>query len=253
MSKERERLEQAKADNEALLAMIHKDESTAQQKAGGEQKQEQIVNPTAPASDADKGSYPQESTQKNRNISANWVNAVASCVMAIFAFLAFFIAQHQLAEIQRQNRLDERAWISASTLSIHIDLPVTTPQQPLAKQPFIRLNFKNTGRTPALHIQTITSVSSTPDRITSPSNPPDKAQRESAAIAPGDGDGFWADAPIPKQFLDEVVTKNDFYFSATVWYDDIFGRSHWLMATYIIHKDLSAGFPSIGNDYDVEK
>jgi hypothetical protein len=153
----------------------------------------------------------------------------------------------QLVAMQKQFTLDERAWIDPSlTTRIYTVYP-TNVFIPL---PFhYILHFKNTGKTPAVHVMgaagLTTNLASIPRLVDPPRNfstlilfPTDESQIETAPLM--------TDLAI----LSGQITV---YLYGKIWYDDIFGRPHWITFCKVVDWERSFTFPAqTGNDCDSE-
>jgi len=146
---------------------------------------------------------------------------------AVLCFLAW-----QIREMRLQRILDERAWITRTKIEL------SKPNG----EPVVTISLKNTGRTPALNIQTEIGVATSLDAIPKFQNSPKEQERISYMLGPGE------ELPMPGNLKSSVGIE--FWFFGVVWYDDIFGQHHWTRATLHFDTNMAIGIPKQGNDCD---
>ncbi|HLX95265.1 MAG TPA: hypothetical protein VKU37_05935, partial [Verrucomicrobiae bacterium] len=98
--------------------------------------------------------------------------------------------------------------------------------------------FKNTGRTPALNVQTAIAWGQNTNyipRIDPKVNPP-----ITAGNFPADTSGHTDTAKIPASAMADISIGKPIYVFGTIWYNDIFSRQHWTQFCYeIIPTDIN--------------
>ncbi len=141
------------------------------------------------------------------------------------------VMQRQLDEMKTARELDERAWVMAYDYE---------PQY-TSNGFFVRVSFKNTGKTPAIECEGHIFWQTNRDKIpTFDIRPPPPENR--SLLAPDEG-GIIDSAMFSFQDMAGIVngSKPIFYYG-TIWYDDIFGNHHWSQFCWIFGPSLQSGF-----------
>ena len=138
----------------------------------------------------------------------------------------FQVTQTNIINQTEETRLDERAWVS----------PIVTPnfQTPSDNNgsSSIGISYINTGKTPALKIITVINWTTNLNQIPIADGMP---SIRSGLLAPTQS-GYTPSAPIPAQFFAGIANGTPIYVYGTIWYDDIFRKSHWSKFCYRIER-----------------
>jgi hypothetical protein len=154
------------------------------------------------------------------------------------------ITENQLRQMQKDSILDERAWVVPFEV-------IANPSQDNSGSMYFYVNYKNTGKTPAINAQCILGESADLNKIKISKierpNPP----ANSAMIAPDAANhSTTEEAPIPKDIVQSIKSGMPFYIFGTIWYDDIFGRHHWTQFCYRFGRDFHTYPTATGNYCD---
>jgi hypothetical protein len=124
------------------------------------------------------------------------------------------------------SRRDQRAWLTIRTVTMKTPLAV-------GQRPIIEVRFENTGRTPALNVQSAGAISSnqTVVRETLASrNRPIVGQTGRSIVGPNAGETgiYYGKEPIKDAGQIEAIRAETWiiYVSGSIRYDDIFGNHH---------------------------
>jgi hypothetical protein len=179
----------------------------------------------------------------------------ALCTLAI-VFITFaytYYAKKQVAQIAMQIELDQRAWVGVTAISgsWEVGKPVT-----------ITIEFKNTGKTPAINI-TIVRYGEKIRINELPNFDIEKIAKKEGIISTGTiMPGGIGSIPVPiaadwqsqprDNLITEVLTgKQLFCIHGIINYEDIFRKPHWTTFCYIYNKEAKAYGPYDGhNDTD---
>jgi hypothetical protein len=135
-------------------------------------------------------------------------------------------AEAQIHATQKQERLDERAWVNAFH-GIYENAPFITNFSDF------RIEFKNTGKTPAINVTNFAVWVPGVEYITKQDNlPPVNSGAMGIAfggmIAPDGISSAPTFNPIPNGDIETMQKKGvKNYIYGTIWYDDIFKQHHW--------------------------
>jgi len=121
------------------------------------------------------------------------------------------VMQGQLDEMRR----DERAWVAPFDKGIGIS-------DTESAYILFTVHFKNTGKTPALHVRSTIGITSSLDSV--PQTDPQPNSPPLSGIIPPDQ---IANSPTLKILEQPFLKSSTCYVYGTVWYDDIFGNHHW--------------------------
>jgi hypothetical protein len=125
-------------------------------------------------------------------------------------------AHEQLSEMRRTTILDQRAWVVDSGLTANI----------VGDSIIFDFNYKNTGRTPAMHSHPLIVSNPDTNKIPKFDNEADsKASRLN--LAPDRTQSISLKLPAGA-----IKSVGCVYLYGTVWYDDIFGKHHWIQFCY---------------------
>jgi hypothetical protein len=134
---------------------------------------------------------------------------------------------NQIAEMTTESRNDQRAWV----FPFHI--------RPLTNEPVgIQIEYKNTGKTPALHLHGGLRITSNSNLV--PNFDPPEIHHSSETVLP-DGvceiEAYFnrVAKENPNVLLDFLAGKTCYAFG-TVWYDDVFGIAHWTQVCIACNK-----------------
>lgn len=123
----------------------------------------------------------------------------------------------QLEEMQRSRILDERAWVAPFQMSFEHSVTDTNYF-------FLKLEFKNTGKTPALKVSEVHGFTIGFNNV--PTNDP-TATTNSMMLAP-DSITFIRSQPIFYKELEGFIAADaPVCIYGKISYDDIFGNHHW--------------------------
>jgi hypothetical protein len=124
------------------------------------------------------------------------------------------------------SRRDQRAWLTVKSVTMTTPLAVGT-------SPVIEARFENTGRSPAINVQTAGAIFShaTTQRYTLPSRDRSIIGRASrSVIGPNSGETsiWYGKEPITDNAQIESIMGGTWviYVSGSILYDDIFGNQH---------------------------
>jgi hypothetical protein len=126
-------------------------------------------------------------------------------------------AEGQISEIQEDRNLDERAWVTESHVGIE--------QSQIGDSVYFKLTYENTGRTPALNVESMIGATTSRTNINEQDKFPDPPLN-AGIVRPG-GSGFCFTDPIPIANVQSIYKGSSSYVYGTIWYDDIFGKHHW--------------------------
>jgi hypothetical protein len=224
----------------ALIDVVSKErrEDIRSEEHAGErdQNEQEITRPAASGCNPIPVSNPQIEPKARWYESHGWWNVVANGVLAFFAFLAFCMArnqwqeaakqadaaQKQLAQMERQNRLDERAWVFPYTVE---------GRRKGSNLIHFLVHTKNAGRTPA-----VKAVASTgclwPTNNMTPRDVASEIERDEIKPTPCPSVLYPGQDVIFNQTIPDPRT--DIYIVGTIIYDDIFGNRHTNQFCYIL-------------------
>jgi hypothetical protein len=167
------------------------------------------------------------------------VTLIINGVIAASAVVTFVVIYCQLKEMKKSAQLDQRAWVGVIDIS----------GNPTLNQPFIvTVQAKNTGKTFAKKLRSYVYFQSIPAGVQpSFSSDDDPVVNQSMTlVAPG------GDYKSQTDVLDEqeitIVTqaqlddwksgKKAFFASGKLFYEDIFGCSHWTTFCFYLRRNL---------------
>jgi hypothetical protein len=148
------------------------------------------------------------------------------------AYKQFGAMTNQLSEMQTAREQDERAWIAPYDFAKYGE-----------PEGIYRVFFKNTGKTPALNVDSdvrSTGVINDVETANWPTNPPGPY---SGVLAP----------EIQRHADTERISG--VYFYGRIWYDDVFGKHHWTDFCVFFDPNSTGGFviTKFGNATDDSK
>ena len=154
----------------------------------------------------------------------------------------------ELKQIQSQNVLDERAWVGATGGTIE-----GIKSMPMTNFSCCQVNFRNTGKSPALNMAVFISRSyklgEIPKTDIRPANP-----TVSGTLFPDAIETITDQDPLDNDIVRQLDMGMPFYIFGTIWYDDIFGHHHWSQFCYWVRFTSKMDFlpTQIHNGCDVE-
>jgi hypothetical protein len=214
----------------------------------GNSEKKNEPNPTAsplPAAKADP--CPPATTEPKKN-KKEWLGCIKIHVKAwkdtyecIAFFAAIFIAGTavwQIWETSETRTLDERAWVGAIEIT-----PVISEEG----SRYYQVKFKNTGKTPAINVAPIVGAYLSEKEIPTKDECP-KTPSHVGLLQPG-ADGFVTTKthPLSPLAVSEIQRGSNYFVAGTIWYDDIFSRTHWSQFCYHIKPDLIPEYPAFHN------
>jgi hypothetical protein len=164
----------------------------------------------------------------------NWCD-ILTLILEIFGIIGLFIycvytikewktfdseretMENEFVISQANFRQDERAWLAA----VSISQIVSQDKQ----NGIFSILFKNTGKTPALNVQAVTSW--TMNVATIPKYDGVPAPRINSGITAPEQNWEAQSATISAKIMSNISNGEPLYLYGTVWYDDIFGNHHW--------------------------
>lgn len=147
----------------------------------------------------------------------NWWKERGELVAFLAAVIIMVITYHEWQDMRQEHMLDERAWLMVSDFS----------QMVSEKNDFVTFNIiaKNTGKTPAINVQSAMFWAKRLDLI------PQRDERPNPQVnswnIPPDGGNRAESPPVTTDMMQGVANGVPFYMYGTFWYDDIFKRHHW--------------------------
>jgi hypothetical protein len=182
-----------------------------------------------------------------------WLTFAAVVAYALVSCGQWLLMQRTLAASQENFRTDERAWVAP--LQACIEAPqarVLLSGEGCAaytgKGPAIfRVLYKNYGKTFAANVSTWIATSS----ILSEMQTPKEDSRTRGQLAPGEILGAATTPPIQSSALIEL-SPYPIYVYGELWYDDVFGYSHWTQFCYTHYSNEGNAFGPcpLGNTRD---
>jgi hypothetical protein len=153
------------------------------------------------------------------------------------------VLQRQVDEMQKDARLEQRAWIA----------PVQTTRwsdDNFSNSFYFILCYKNIGRTPAPHHYTSLAISTNLNSITKFSTEP-PSNFSTQPLFPGIEDRVNS-APMPISVCMDAWNGNvPLYVYGNVVYDDIFRINHWVRFCWVVDVRTGKQYPAqVGNDCD---
>jgi hypothetical protein len=164
-------------------------------------------------------------------------------------------AQEQVAAVTKEMRLDQRAWVVATTFSLSNEPEVN-------KEFRVNVSVTNTGKTPAIKATQAASP------FVWPNEPPrvrflraNKGSPVSTMVVPASANGISFDsAPLTLTSDGDIYAYTHHltkvYVEAIVWYSDVFGNPHWTrICAYHTYGDALTKFSfcTKGNEVDTEE
>gem|GEM_PF-6633587 len=135
-------------------------------------------------------------------------------------------AEHQLREMVSENLLSERAWVNVTEVKDDFTNNIATAR--------IIVFYKNTGKTPALHVHGTMGVTIFPDILRKRKTDLFDTPHTDDTLAPeGVDNSSFPIAKIQQFWAEEIAKGIPFYVYGTVWYDDIFGLHHWTQFCFV--------------------
>jgi hypothetical protein len=202
-----------------------------------------------------KKNHPYQKWHQTQNGRDRFMRRIVE-IFAIVAVLVYLLqmqanrrqadaAESQLREMHEENILAERAWISTTTIDFNFVVPPGDVQA--------TINFKNTGKTPAMNVLPIGIYSFDRKHI------PDMDNRQgltnySGMVGPDvqTKTTDWSFV-IPSEAVKAITNGVSFYIYGTIWYDDIFGSNHWSQFCYQINTNFHSWLTPFHNSCDDEK
>lgn len=161
---------------------------------------------------------------------------LAAFIAIIFTFL----------EMRKTRILDERAWVTP--------FDITTVTNNIQSNPsfFFKLLYKNTGKTPALNVNTWIAQSGSLDDIPTNHEGDPKSPNTGMLLVPdGIGHSTTTFHPLSESEVQAIKRGNGFYIWGITYYDDIFGKHHWTQFCFFPFLDGTGfGTPPIHNACD---
>jgi hypothetical protein len=124
----------------------------------------------------------------------------------------------QLEEIKQTRMADQRARVAVDG----------TPNQIISEDKesvTFEISYKNTGRTTATKVACVTGAALLPARVPQVENAPNPPVN-AATLAPG-GTGVVRSPIIMAGTMKAITDGVPLYLYGTIWYTDVFGKSHW--------------------------
>ena len=88
-----------------------------------------------------------------------------------------------------------------------------------------QISYKNTGRTPAIKVACASGAALLPSRVPQLENAPNRPVN-AGTLAPN-GTGVVRSPIISAETMKAVNDGVPLYLYGTIWYNDVFGKSHW--------------------------
>jgi len=126
--------------------------------------------------------------------------------------------QNELEQIKRTRMADQRARVAVDG----------TPHQIISEDKesvTFEILYQNTGRTPALKVACATGAALLPARVPPVENAPNPPVT-AGTLAPG-GTDVVRSPIIMAETMKAVTDGVPLYLYGTIWYNDVFGKSHW--------------------------
>ncbi|HEX3988550.1 MAG TPA: hypothetical protein VHZ30_03905 [Verrucomicrobiae bacterium] len=147
-------------------------------------------------------------------------------VGAVIYFKQMRAAENQLDVMQKENVLDQRAWVYPAQFLADTTSGLCT----------FRVSFKNTGKTPALNANAYIAWTIATNAIPATDDQQNAQMRQTM---PPNTEIFLNTPTVPKSVLDTVTNGAvQCWVIGTVWYDDIFTNHHWDQFCYLVEPDL---------------
>lgn len=128
--------------------------------------------------------------------------------------------QDEFRTAKSNMEMDQRAWLAPYYCEVR-NAPEDTSQT------VFRVNFKNTGKTPAVRVQMV--ISNIWGDI--PLSKHDSNPNATAGMMAPEAAAWIDSIPLVRAQTDIINGKN-FRVAGTIWYDDIFGHHHWSEFAY---------------------
>ena len=210
--------------------------------SGAKEGQQQIPPPGTVIPPAPPGKIPtQEQQQEKKGFFEKYkhemeflgiVGLAFYCIVNWLEWRTFdserLIMENEFRESQKNSIESERAWVL-----VNGQIEVTISEKNDTAR--IVVTYKNTGKTPAIKVQSVTiwtdDAKTIPTKDGIPSNP-----ACAGLLAPGQT-GFSETTPFPIQIVNDIATGKTIYVYGTTWYDDIFGGHHWSQFCYRVERD----------------
>jgi hypothetical protein len=139
------------------------------------------------------------------------------------------VTQNQLEQIKRTRMADQRARVAVDG----------TPNQIISEDKesvTFEISYKNTGRTPATKVACVTGAALLPARVPQVENAPNPPVN-AETLAPG-GTGVVRSPIIMAGTMKAVTDGVPLYLYGTIWYNDVFGKSHWSQFCWKIERQV---------------
>ena len=181
---------------------------------------------------------------KKRLSVERWTLGVAVAAL-IAAFCAYWqtsrqadAAQHQLGIMRKQFQTDERAWLTEEHFNLETNsYPLITNVQIIVA----RMNFFNTGKTPALKLKTAFIITTNNDRTMFDFREWKDVTNSVGSV--GGGREFHCVAMMSAQRQIDWLSGITTFARGRVEYDDICGGHHW--RRFSIRIDPAVGFHNV--------
>lgn len=158
----------------------------------------------------------------------------------VFAFVSAIGLIVSISRTRSQARIDQRAWVAPTDEKF---------LKTSAGDPYVAVNFMNTGKTFAL------KSSAWIDHKFSLKEIPDFDDQtkttNSGTYAPnGSGSISFAEHPMNAQIIPLIQNGSVLYVYGTIWYEDVFSaEQHWTQFCYALGKDLVTFAPCEGGKH----
>jgi hypothetical protein len=177
------------------------------------------------------GRFPEQKVKRFKEILGIIVIVAGIIVAAIIAvqsremLQAASVVSGQLKPTQDQLEEIKRTRMDVQRARIAMD---GTPNQIISEDKesvTFEISYKNTGRTPALKVTCATGAALLPSRVPHAENTPNPPVN-AGNLAPN-GTGVVRSPIIMAGTMKAVTDGVPLYLYGTIWYDDVFGKSHW--------------------------
>ncbi len=203
---------------------------------GAQQPPQPLIPPPSPAQHG--------TSKKKKRFFEEWHYEIEFCAVAAAVIYAVFTwlewrtfdserrtMEAELKEIQANGRLDERPWLIFNSFDGEMAEDGTNL--------VVKMKYRNTGKTPAVNVQNIMGFAGSTNFIDSMDQKPTPAVY-GGIYGPGDS-GDMRSPPVPPELLYAEKNGVDMYMFGTIYYDDVFGDSHWTQYCFKIGRPLRGG------------
>jgi hypothetical protein len=144
------------------------------------------------------------------------------------------VMQGQLNEMRRTRILDERAWVAPIQSGLIIS-PIGD-----SGSTFVQIQYKNTGKTPAVNAVCIFGSTTNFDDIGKNEGYPTNSSN--FGMIPPDVISHSDIGAINGFTVQDIKGGMTYYIFGKIWYDDIFGNRHWTTFSYLIETNFTEYF-----------